>query len=93
MTTDAMPQLDFSRAKRVEDVPALARLQQDHETKERITIRLDADVLAWFREQVRGGGSYQALINHVLRVHMQDAQGSLERMLRRVLREELRHVA
>jgi len=93
MTTDAMPELDFSRAKRAKDVPALARLQQDHEAKERITIRLDADVLAWFREQVRGGGSYQALINHALRTHMQDAQGSLERMLRRVLREELRHVA
>jgi len=33
--------------------------------KTRITIRIDDDVLAWFREQVHasGGGNYQTLIN------------------------------
>jgi len=88
-----MPELDFSRAKRATEIPALARLQQHHESKERITIRLDADVLAWFREQVKGGGNYQTLINHALRTHIEDAQGSLERTLRRVLREELQRAA
>jgi uncharacterized protein (DUF4415 family) len=31
--------------------------------KERITIRLDSDIIEWFRGRVRGGGNYQTLIN------------------------------
>ncbi|MEO6968891.1 MAG: BrnA antitoxin family protein [Rhodanobacteraceae bacterium] len=57
--------------------------------KERITIRLDADILAWFRAQVSGGGNYQTLINDALRAHIGDKEGALERTLRRVIREEL----
>mgnify|MGYP001549038559 CR=1 FL=1 len=81
---------DFSKAKRGKDVPALARLQKELEGKERITIRLDAEVLAWFRAQVAGGGSYQTLINDALKAHVSGAQGQLERTLRKVIREELR---
>ena len=56
--------------------------------KTRITIRLDGDVLAWFRDQVRpGGGSYQTLINSSLRDYI--AREPLEAMLRRVIRAEL----
>jgi len=59
--------------------------------KTRITIRLDDDVLEWFREQVRRshGGSYQALINQALRKFIEMEDPSLEDTLRRVLREEL----
>jgi len=59
--------------------------------KTRITIRLDDEILAWFREQVdrAGGGSYQTLINEVLRQHMRHAKEPLEKTLRRVIREEL----
>jgi uncharacterized protein (DUF4415 family) len=59
--------------------------------KSRITIRLDDDVLEWFREQVHraGGGNYQTLINHALREYMSSKVESLETTLRRVLREEL----
>jgi uncharacterized protein (DUF4415 family) len=59
--------------------------------KTRITIRLDDDVLAWFREQVHlaGGGNYQTLINEALRDYMQQSREPLENILRRVLREEL----
>ncbi len=75
---------DFSKAKRgsVVSVPR---------GKTRITIRLDDDTLAWFREQVQraGGGNYQTLINEVLRQHMQQAREPLERTLRRVIRKEL----
>src|SRR5882762_7657550 len=41
--------------------------------KTRITIRLDEEILAWFRSQVNraGGGSYQTLINEALRQHIQ----------------------
>ena len=59
--------------------------------KTRITIRLDDDVLAWFRSQVedQGGGSYQGLINEALRQHMQAQREPLEQILRRVVQEEL----
>jgi uncharacterized protein (DUF4415 family) len=61
--------------------------------KTRITIRLDNDVIDWFRQQVNeaGGGNYQTLINAALRRHIDEACGtSLEETLRRVVREELR---
>ena len=32
--------------------------------KEKITIRLDPDVVDWFRKQVEGGGNYQSLITY-----------------------------
>ncbi len=76
---------DFSQGKRgaVDPVPS---------GKTRITIRLDNDILAWFRASVHaaGGGSYQTLINDALRQHIQQKREPLEETLRRVLREELR---
>lgn len=59
--------------------------------KTRITIRIDDDLLQWFRKQVHaaGGGSYQTLINAALREHVQVKREPLEATLRRVLREEL----
>jgi uncharacterized protein (DUF4415 family) len=78
---------DFSQGKRgaVEPNPA---------GKSRITIRLDDDVLAWFRAEVheQGGGNYQTLINEALRQHIQQKREPLEETLRRVLREELKQV-
>ena len=63
--------------------------------KTRITIRLDDDVLEWFKKQVEkaGGGNYQTLINQVLREHMTNAREPLEETLRRVVREELKHAS
>src|SRR6266851_3394045 len=63
--------------------------------KTRITIRIDDQVLAWFRDQVEqaGGGNYQTLLNEVLRQHVQNAQEPLEKTLRRVIREELRRAS
>ena len=61
--------------------------------KERITIRLDADILEYFRDAVEraGGGNYQTLINNALRAHIEGAEKpTLEETLRRVIREELR---
>ena len=79
---------DFSGAKRgpVVSVP---------KGKTRITIRLDEDVLAWFKSQVHraGGGNYQSLINAALREHVRRADEPLEDTLRRVLREELTHAS
>jgi uncharacterized protein (DUF4415 family) len=62
--------------------------------KTRITIRLDDEVLEWFREQVHAadGGNYQSLINEAFRQHIQQQHEPLETTLRRVLREELERV-
>lgn len=59
--------------------------------KTRITIRIDTDILEWFRQQVHdaGGGNYQTLINEALREHVQDRDETLEQVLRKVIREEL----
>lgn len=78
---------DFSQGKRgaVEPIP---------EGKTRITIRLDDDILTWFREQVHltGGGNYQTLINNALREYVQQRREPLEEILRRVVREELSNI-
>lgn len=59
--------------------------------KTRITIRIDDDILDWFRTRVdeAGGGSYQAMINQALRDHITNDREELEEMLRRVVREEV----
>jgi len=59
--------------------------------KTRITIRIDDDILEWFRDQVdrAGGGSYQSLMNRALRAYVEESTLSLEETLRRVFREEV----
>jgi len=78
---------DFSQGKRgaIDPMPS---------GKTRITIRLDDEVLAWFREQTHlaGGGNYQTLINDALHQYIQQHRESLEEILRRVLREELERI-
>jgi len=81
-----MKTYDFSKGKRgpVLRVPP---------GKERITIRLDADILDYFRDAVEraGGGNYQTLINNALRSYIEGGQKpTLDETLRRVIREELR---
>jgi uncharacterized DUF497 family protein len=75
---------DFSQGKRGAVVPA-----DPH--KVRITIPLDANIVAWFKEQVHtaGGGNYQTLINDVLQQHISNQKEPLEEILRKVIREEL----
>ena len=79
---------DFSNAKRgpVVEVPP---------GKTRITIRIDDDVLGWFKGQVEaaGGGSYQNLMNRALRDYIRGAEDDFEETLRRVIREELQHAS
>lgn len=75
---------DFSKGKR----GAVVRAPKG---KTRITIRIDDDILEWFRGEVdaAGGGSYQTLINAALREYLKQQQQPLEELLRRVVREEL----
>jgi len=62
--------------------------------KTRITIRLDDDLLEWFRGRVddAGGGNYQTLINDALRRFIATQDQPLEQLLRKVLREELHRI-
>lgn len=79
---------DFSRAERGAVIPAPPG-------KTRITIRIDDDVLEWFRHQVEeaGGGNYQTLMNAALRQYVEDKHEPLADILGRVVREELKSVA
>ena len=75
---------DFGKGKRGAVLPSA-------EKKVRITIRLDRDIIDWFRSKVeeQGGGSYQTMLNDALRKHMERQEEPLEEILRRVVREEL----
>lgn len=79
---------DFSKGKRGSVVAAEAG-------KTRITIRLDTDLLDWFREEVNkaGGGNYQTMINAALREYVQKQTEPLEKILRRIVREELKRAS
>ena len=81
-------QYDFKGARRGAVVP-------QEPGKTRITIRLDTEILDWFRNQVTeaGGGNYQTLINQALREHIRQNSRPLEEMIRKVMREELHRAA
>jgi len=77
---------DFSKGRRGPVIPP-------DPNKIRITIRLDADIIDYFKGQVQkaGGGNYQTLINNALREYLNKSLEPLnENTLRRVIREELR---
>ena len=75
---------DFSKARRGPVIPPPPG-------KTRITIRIDDDILEWFRSKVEaaGGGNYQTMMNEALRQYINAHEGVLEATLRRVIREEL----
>lgn len=79
---------DFSNARRGAVLPI-------PKGKTRITIRLDDDILHWFRARVHeaGGGNYQTLINQALRRIVEGPVEPLEAVVRRVVRQELGHSA
>jgi len=78
---------DFSKGKRGAVLPA-------HGNKVRITIRLDQQIIDWFKAQVEqsGGGNYQTLLNNALLEHIKRQDEPLEKLLRRVVRQELQAI-
>ncbi len=75
---------DFSQGKRKAIIPSKG--------KTRITIYLDDEILAQFREQAEKAGiGYQTLINETLKKHLKSdsEQPITQEDLRRILREEL----
>jgi uncharacterized protein (DUF4415 family) len=75
---------DFSKGKRGAVIPPSGK-------KVRITVRLDRDIIDWFRSKVekQGGGNYQTMLNDALRTYMERQEQPLEEVLRRIVREEL----
>lgn len=75
---------DFSKARRGAVVPPSGN-------KVRITIRLDREIIDWFKAKVEaaGGGNYQTMLNDALKQHIHHRDEPLEKVLRRVVREEL----
>ena len=83
MTEDMENEYDFSKGKRGAVVPSPTG-------KTRITIRIDDDLLSWFRNEVElSGGNYHRLLNRALRDYVEKQREPLEETLRRVLREEV----
>lgn len=80
--------LDFSDAKPVIDIPALAKLQAEAGNKSRITIRIDNETLAFFKARAEiKQSSYQTLINDALK---QFATGvTLTDVIRETIKQEL----
>ena len=76
---------DFSKGKRGAVLPSSGK-------KVRITIRLDRDIIDWFRSKVeeQGGGNYQTMLNDALRAYTEHQDESLEKLLRKVVREEIK---
>ena len=83
--------MDFTDAKPVAQVPALAKLQAEHGGKSRITMRVDNATLAVFKARAEmTGGNYQTMMNEALR---QYAEGlTLADVVRETIRQELHHV-
>ena len=76
--------IDFSKGKR-------GSIVTTDPNKVRITIRLDSDIVEYFKNIVNkaGGGNYQTLMNAALREHIKEKNKSLEKILRKVIRDEL----
>ena len=76
---------NFSKARRGAVAPSTGN-------KVRITIRIDRDIVDWFKAKVEkhGEGNYQSLLNDALRTHIGQKDQSLERLLRKVVRDELK---
>jgi uncharacterized protein (DUF4415 family) len=77
---------DFSKARKVGPVIP------PPPGKTRITIRVDNEILDWFRNkaELAGGGNYQTMINEALHKYIEQHEALLESTLRKVIREELR---
>ncbi len=81
-------QIDFSNARRGPVTPL-------EPNKTILTLPIDNEVLAWFREEVNraGGGDYLKLMNNALHEHIRQRTEPLEAILRRVVREEMHRAA
>ncbi len=71
-TLEALPddKIDTTEAPEILDWSDARRGVFYRPVKQQITLRLDADVIAWFKAHARGGRGYQTDINGALREHV-----------------------
>ncbi len=72
----ALPEgeIDLSDIPEVRDWSGAKRGLFYRPVKKQLTLRLDADVVAWFKGNARGGRGYQTDINRALREYVQQRQ-------------------
>ncbi len=72
----ALPEgeIDLSDIPEVRDWSGAKRGLFYRPVKKSLTLRLDADVVAWFKGHARGGRGYQTDINRALREYVQQRQ-------------------
>ncbi len=64
-------QIDLSDIPEVRDWSGAKRGLFYRPVKQQLTLRLDADVVVWFKRHAPGGRGYQTDINRALREHVQ----------------------
>ena len=71
---DALPddQIDTSDIPEIRDWSNARRGLFYRPVKQQITLRLDADVVNWFKEQAPDGRGYQTSINRALREYVEE---------------------
>ena len=76
---EALPedQIDTSDAPEILDWSDARRGVFYRPVKKQITLRLDADIIAWFKAHAPEGRGYQTYINGALREHVQRTARSL----------------
>jgi uncharacterized protein (DUF4415 family) len=85
---DQYADMDFSDAKPVQDIPALAQLQAEQGGKSRITMRVDNNTLAFFKARAEmSGSSYQTIMNNALKQFVHGV--TLSDVVRETIRQEL----
>ena len=80
---EMLEEYDFSKGKRGSVIP--------QKGKTRITIFIDTDILAWFRDEAeREGRGYQTAINQALRNYIKQDKRPIQDIVKEVVRKELR---
>lgn len=87
---DRFANLDFSDAKPVADVPALAKLQLERASTSAVTLQVDTALLSILKARAEDTGTdYRLLINEALRRYLEGQ--TLAQVVRQTIREELHH--
>lgn len=66
----ALPDAQIDTLDEVQDWSSARRGLFYRPVKKQLTLRLDADVVAWFKNHAAGGGGYQTHMNQALRDHV-----------------------
>ncbi len=66
--------IDTSDIREIQDWSDAKRGLLYRPVKQQITLRLDVDVVTWFKRRAQGGGKYQTEINRALREHVRQCR-------------------